>query len=79
MAEPRVVRGIRLALSPATESVSGKTPPAMLRYTVIFLLISLVAGILGFGGIAGQAAWIAKVCFLVFLVFAVISLLKKSK
>ena len=40
----------------------------MLNYTVIFLLIALVAGVLGFGVVAGTAALVAKVCFVIFLV-----------
>lgn len=46
----------------------------MLRYTIIFLIIALVAGVLGFGVVEGIAATIAKICFLVFVVLLVISL-----
>jgi uncharacterized membrane protein YtjA (UPF0391 family) len=45
----------------------------MLRWSVTFLVIALIAAVLGFGGIAGEAAWFAKVLFLVFLVVAVVS------
>ena len=31
----------------------------MLRWTITFLIIAIVAAIFGFGGIAGTAAWIA--------------------
>lgn len=48
----------------------------MLSYTIIFLIIALIAGALGFGVIAGTAASIAKVLFLVFLVLFVISLIR---
>ena len=51
----------------------------MLSYTVIFLIIALLAGILGFGVIAGTAATIAKVLFLVFLALFVVSLLRGRK
>jgi uncharacterized membrane protein YtjA (UPF0391 family) len=47
----------------------------MLSYTVLFIVIALVAGILGFGIISGVAATIAKVCFLLFLVLFVASLI----
>jgi len=44
----------------------------MLKYAIIFALISLVAGVLGFGGIAAGAAGIAKLLFGLFLVLAVV-------
>jgi len=47
---------------------------AMLRWTLIFLIIALIAAVLGFGGIAASAAAIAKVLFFIFLIFFVISL-----
>jgi uncharacterized membrane protein YtjA (UPF0391 family) len=39
----------------------------MLHWSLIFLVIALIAGALGFGGIAGAAAGIAKILFVVFL------------
>ena len=51
----------------------------MLHYTLVFLVVAIIAAVLGFGVIAGTAAWIAKVCFFVFLILAVLSFLKKSK
>ena len=47
----------------------------MLGYSLIFLIIALVAGLFGFGVIASTAAGIAKILFLVFLVLFVVSLL----
>lgn len=44
----------------------------MLKYAIIFVLISVVAGILGFGGIAVGSASIAKILFGLFLTLAVI-------
>ena len=44
----------------------------MLRWALIFLLISMFAGALGFGGVAGAAAGMAKFLFGLFLVCAVI-------
>ncbi|HWC99162.1 MAG TPA: DUF1328 domain-containing protein [Candidatus Sulfopaludibacter sp.] len=40
----------------------------MLHWSLVFLLIALVAAVLGFGGLAGAAVGIAKVLFFVFLV-----------
>ena len=44
----------------------------MLKYAIIFALISLVAGPLRFSGVAAGAAAIAKVLFVLFLVVAVV-------
>jgi uncharacterized membrane protein YtjA (UPF0391 family) len=46
----------------------------MLRWTLVFLLIALVAGALGFYGLEGTAMWIAKVLFLVFLILFIVTL-----
>jgi len=48
----------------------------MLNYTIMFLIIALVAGMLGFGVVAGTAAAIAKVCFVIFLVLFLVSLFR---
>ncbi|EGK72381.1 hypothetical protein METUNv1_01145 [Methyloversatilis universalis FAM5] len=40
----------------------------MLRWSVIFFVIALVAAVFGFGGIAAGAADIAKILFFVFLI-----------
>jgi uncharacterized membrane protein YtjA (UPF0391 family) len=51
----------------------------MLRWALLFLLISIVAAALGFTDIAGAAASIAKVLFaifmVVFLVFLVLGIM----
>lgn len=44
----------------------------MIKYAVIFAVISLIAGALGFGGVAAGSASIAKVLFGLFLILAVI-------
>lgn len=46
----------------------------MLYWTLIFLVVALVAGLFGFGGIASASAGIAKVLFAVFLVLFLVSL-----
>jgi uncharacterized membrane protein YtjA (UPF0391 family) len=48
---------------------------SMLRWTITFLVIALIAALFGFGGIAAGAAEIAKIIFYIFLVFFVISLI----
>jgi uncharacterized membrane protein YtjA (UPF0391 family) len=54
----------------------GRSAPStekpMLKYAIIFAIISLIAGALGFGGIAAGSAGIAKILFGLFLILAVI-------
>ena len=47
----------------------------MLKWAIIFGIISLIAGALGFGGIAGAAAGIAQVLFYIFLAICVVLLI----
>ncbi|HYK60621.1 MAG TPA: DUF1328 family protein [Bryobacteraceae bacterium] len=47
----------------------------MLYWTLMFLIVALVAGLLGFGAIAFAAAGVAKILFFVFLVLFLVSLL----
>ena len=47
----------------------------MLYWSVVFLVIALIAGALGFGVIGGMAYSVAKILFFVFLVLFVLSLL----
>ena len=44
----------------------------MLKYAIIFDLISLIAGALGFGGLAAGSAGLAKILFGLFLILAVV-------
>lgn len=46
----------------------------MLKWALIFAVVSLVAGVLGFTGIASGAAAFAKVLFFVFLALCVLFL-----
>ena len=46
----------------------------MLRWTLLFLVVAIIAGIFGFAGVMVAAAGIAKLLFYVFLVLFVISL-----
>ena len=47
----------------------------MLQWSILFLVIALVAGALGFGVLSATAAGIAKILFVVFLVIFLISLI----
>ncbi|MGD8748057.1 MAG: DUF1328 domain-containing protein [Balneolaceae bacterium] len=47
----------------------------MLRWSLSFLVIAIIAAILGFGGIAGAATWIAEILFYAFLALFVLSLI----
>ena len=47
----------------------------MLRWTLAFLILALVAAMLGFGGISSAAAGIAQVIFFVFLLLFAASLI----
>jgi uncharacterized membrane protein YtjA (UPF0391 family) len=61
--------------------VSERTPrslltrprkPKMLHYSVVFLVIALIAAVFGFGGIAAGAVEIAKILFFIFAVMAIV-------
>lgn len=45
---------------------------SLLKWAVVFLIISLVAALFGFGGIAQGSADIAKVLFFIFLAVCVV-------
>ncbi|NKC33046.1 DUF1328 domain-containing protein [Falsiroseomonas selenitidurans] len=47
----------------------------MLYWTLIFLVIALVAGLFGFGGIASASAGIAQILFGIFIILFLLSLL----
>ncbi|MGG5823313.1 DUF1328 domain-containing protein [Falsiroseomonas sp. HW251] len=46
----------------------------MLYWTLVFLVIALVAGLFGFGGIATASAGIAKILFGIFIILFLASL-----
>lgn len=48
---------------------------SMLRWTLIFLVVALVAAVFGFGGVAAASAGIARILFFIFLILFVASLL----
>ncbi|MCC7011684.1 MAG: DUF1328 domain-containing protein [Planctomycetes bacterium] len=47
----------------------------MLRWTLAFLVLALIAGALGFSGVAASATSIAKILFVMFAALFVISLM----
>ena len=47
----------------------------MLSWTLMFLVVALIAAVFGFGGIALAAAGIAKILFYLFLVLFLVSLI----
>jgi uncharacterized membrane protein YtjA (UPF0391 family) len=47
----------------------------MLKWAIIFAIISLIAGWLGFGTLSGVAATIAKILFGIFVIIFIIALL----
>ncbi len=46
----------------------------MLTWSIIFLIVALIAAAVGFTGVAGAAAGMAKILFVVFLVIFLVSL-----
>jgi uncharacterized membrane protein YtjA (UPF0391 family) len=51
----------------------------VLHWSLVFLVIALVAAILGFSGIAGTAVGIAKILFVVFLVVWLITFFTRRR
>jgi uncharacterized membrane protein YtjA (UPF0391 family) len=47
----------------------------MLRWSIIFLVVALVAAVFGFGNIASGAASIAKILFYIFVVLFALTLI----
>jgi uncharacterized membrane protein YtjA (UPF0391 family) len=45
----------------------------MLSWSLLFLIVALIAGFLGFGVLAGAAAGIAKLLFFLFIVLLVVA------
>ncbi|MDB5193523.1 MAG: rane protein [Segetibacter sp.] len=51
----------------------------MLRWTITFLIVAIIAAVFGFGNIAAGAAGIAKVLFFIFIVLFLLSLIGGRK
>jgi uncharacterized membrane protein YtjA (UPF0391 family) len=60
------------------ETIQPRERLFMLQWTLMFLVVALIAGVLGFGGIAGAAAGIAKILFFIFLVLFLVSLIQRN-
>jgi len=58
----------RTLLNREVHPLTDSKKSIMLTWTLIFLVISLIAGALGFSGISGAAGTIARVLFMVFLI-----------
>ena len=73
---------IRFRVAESTVKITEGIKPAgnnctednMLNYSILFLVVALLAAILGFSGIAAASAGIAKVLFVLFLVLFLVSL-----
>lgn len=48
---------------------------SLLKWALIFFLISIVAAIFGFGGISAAAADVARILFFIFVVIFLVTLL----
>lgn len=51
----------------------------MLRSSIAFLILAIIAAAFGFGGIAASATGIAKILFVLFLVLFAVSLITGRK
>jgi uncharacterized membrane protein YtjA (UPF0391 family) len=78
--EPALLRPLRIAARPVYPVWPDRfrRTGIMLKWALVFFIVSLVAGVFGFTGIAAGAAAVAKVLFYVavilFLVFLVLGL-----
>lgn len=45
----------------------------MLKWSIVFFVVAIIAAYFGFFGIADTAAWAGKISFFVFLVLAIVS------
>jgi uncharacterized membrane protein YtjA (UPF0391 family) len=55
-----------------TNAERCKETTSMLKWAIIFFLVSIVAGGLGYSGIAAGTAGIAKILFALFLILTII-------
>ena len=51
----------------------------MLKWTVIFIIIAIIAAVFGFGGIAEGATDIAKILFFIFVILFILSLVFRNR
>lgn len=50
----------------------------MLRWALLFLVVSLIAALFGFTNVAGVAVYAAQIVFFVFLVLFIVSLIAST-
>jgi uncharacterized membrane protein YtjA (UPF0391 family) len=68
----------RLGIRDAKWKAGEMNPiPTMLHWTLVFLVVAIVAALLGFGALAGMAATVAKICFVLFLILWLVSLITR--
>jgi len=63
--------GAAQSLSLLTEEVSKM---GLLHWTILFLIVAIVAAVMGFTGLASTAAGVARILFGIFLVLFLVSL-----
>jgi uncharacterized membrane protein YtjA (UPF0391 family) len=56
-------------------TVSGFREKTMLKWAIIFAIVSLITGWMGFRGVSGATATIAKVLFVCFVILFLLALL----
>jgi uncharacterized membrane protein YtjA (UPF0391 family) len=73
------LKGVAQFLHQSLYFSSFKKTYVMLRRSVIFLIIAIIAAIFGFGGLAIGIAEIARVFFFVFIVLFFFSLVQEER
>jgi len=74
-----IIRGKDIGKFGALIASSDAEVGTMLHWTLIFLIVALIAAALGFFGVAGIAATIAKTLFFVFLILWLISFVTRRR
>jgi uncharacterized membrane protein YtjA (UPF0391 family) len=60
---------------PPPRERSSRQEKHMLKWAIIFAIVSLITGWLGFGGVAGATATIAKILFACFVILFLLAVL----
>ena len=66
--------GLLYRIEAALRQVALREKAGMLKWALIFLIISIIAAVFGFSGIAAAAAGIAKILFFIFVAIFLIFL-----
>ncbi len=59
----------------ARQGVEAEEPMTLLKWALVFFLVSIVAGILGFTGVSAASADIARILFYIFVVIFLVLLI----